>query len=365
METQLRGYKFRIYPNKEQKIIINKILGSCRFVYNHFLAVRRDEWKANKKSISYVDTCKLLTTLKRYDEFSWLKEAENTAMQQSLRDLDKAYKNFFKKKSGYPRFKSKHSHTQSYRTNKHIHLYETKIKLPKLTPIKIKVSRQVSGKIKNATITHTASDKYFVSLCIEEELVYKQNKGNTVGIDVGIKEFYTDSNGNTVNNPKYLKKYEKKLAREQRRLSRKMPRSNNGKKQRIKVAIVYEKITNCRKDFLNKESTKLVHENQMVAIEDLKISNMMKNHKLAKAIADVSWYEFFRQLEYKSVTYNSKIVKIPTYYPSSQTCSVCGYQNPIIKNLAVREWDCPKCNTHHDRDYNAANNILAKSLEIA
>ena len=188
------------------------------------------------------------------------------------------------------------------------------------------------------------------------------NVGGQLGIDVGLKEFFSDSNGNTVANPRTLKKWEKKLAREQRKLSRKMPRSHRRDKQRISVARVHERIANIRQDFLHKLSTKLVRENQTIAIEDLKVKNMMKNHKLAKAIADVSWSEFFRMLEYKAPLYGSKVIRIPTFYPSSQTCHVCGYQNPITKDLSVREWDCPECGHHCDRDVNAAQNILSVAL---
>ena len=366
MDKYTMGYKYRIYPNKTQQELINKTLGCCRFVYNHFLAIRRDEWKANNNSITYSQTSKLLTDLKRREETEWLKEVDAVALQQSLRDLDKSYQNFFKKHSGYPKFKSKHNHAQSYRTQTGknlIRIEGAKIKVPKIGLLKTRLSRLFDGKILNATISHTASDKYYISLCVEQERTIKQNMGNMIGIDVGIKEFYTDSNGNSIDNPRTLQKYSHKLARAQRRLSSKMPRSINHNKQRVRVARIHEHIANIRKDFLHKLSTKLVHENQMIAIEDLKVKNMMQNHKLAKHIGDVSWSEFFRMLEYKAPMHNSKVIHIPTFYPSSQICHDCGYRNKLTKNLAVREWTCPKCNTHHDRDENAAKNILAKALE--
>ena len=370
MEKYTMGFKFRIYPNKTQQQTINCILGCYRFVYNHFLAIRRDEWKANHNSLTYVKTSKLLTDLKKREETSWLKEADSIALQQSLRDLDRAYENFFKKRAKYPRFKTKHSHSQSYRTNNgnkntSIRIVDKKIKLPKVGFVKIKQSRTFEGRILNATVSHTASGKYFVSLCIEmdKEKLMSTNDGKQIGIDVGLKEFYTDSNGNTVANPRILKKLSKKLSREQRRFSHKMPKSRNREKARIRVAKVYERITNIRKDFLHKLSTQLARENQTIAVEHLDIKRMLKNHKFAHSISDVSWGEFFCQLEYKTELHGGELLKIDTFYPSSQICSNCGYQNAEIKNLSIREWVCPKCGAHHDRDVNAAKNILHKALE--
>ena len=364
------GFKFRVYPNCEQQQKINCILGCSRFVYNHFLAIRRDEWKANHNSLTYAKTSNLLTDLKKREDTSWLKEADSVALQQSLRDLDRAYENFFKKRAKYPRFKSKHSYSQSYRTTNsngrtNIRIINKKIKLPKVGFVKIKQSRTFEGRILNATISHTASGKYFVSLCVEmdKEKMISTNAGNQIGIDVGLKEFYTDSNGNTIANPRVLKKLSRKLAREQRRFSSKMPKSKNKEKARIRVARVHEHIANIRKDFLHKLSTRLACENQMVAVKHLNVKGMLKNHKLAKSISDVSWSEFFRQLEYKTELHGGELLRIDAFYPSSQICSNCGYQNPLTKNLGVREWNCPICDTHHDRDINAAKNILHKALE--
>ncbi len=362
------GFKFRIYPNKTQQNLINRTLGCCRFVYNHFLVLRRDEWTANHKSIGCYETQKLLTDLKKNEDFSWLKEADSMALQEALKNLDRAYQNFFDKRSKYPRFKSKHNHMQSYRTRNQsngIRIIGGKIKLPKIGEVKIKQSRTFEGRILNATVSRAASGKYFVSLCVEldKETLIRSNNGGEIGIDVGLKEFCTDSNGSAVENPRVLKRLTRKLIREQRRLSRKMPKSNNRNKARVRVARVHEHIANIRKDFLHKLSTKLVIENQVIAVENLKIKNMMKNHHLAKAIADVSWSEFFRQLEYKAELHGSEILKVDTFYPSSQTCSKCGYQNKETKNLGIRDWTCPACGSHHDRDANAAINILRKAIE--
>ena len=367
MEAYTMGYKFRIYPNKTQENLINRIIGSCRFVYNHFLAVRRDEWQANQHSIGLAESQRLLTDLKRREETNWLKEADSMALQEALKNLDKAYQNFFKKRAKYPRFKSKHAHSQSYRTrnqNNGIRFVGNRIKLPKIGLVRIKRSRDFDGRILNATVSRTAAGKYFVSLCVEQDIenLKHANNGGQIGIDVGLKAFYSDSNGNTVENPRPLHRLEKKLAREQRKLARKMPRSSNREKARIRVARVYEHIANIRKDFLQKVSTQLVRENQTIAVEDLQVKNMLKNHSLAKAISDVSWSEFFRMLEYKSKLYDCEILKVPTFYPSSQICHVCGYQNAGTKDLSVREWTCPQCGAKHDRDINAARNILAKAL---
>ena len=326
----------------------------------------RDEDFEKGNKTGYSQTSAMPTELKKCEDFAFLKVVDSIALQQSLRDLDRGFVNFFQKRAAHPTFKSKHAPHQSYRTinqGDNVRIVGKSIKLPKLGFVKIRQSMEV-GKINNVTIERTPTGKYFAVLNVEFEPQLRQNNGDRIGIDVGIKEFYSDSNGNVVSNPKYLEKSMRKLIREQRKLSRREKNSNNRKKQRVKVALVHEKITNQRNDFLQKQSTMLIRENQTICIEKLKVKNMMRNHKLAQHIASVSWSKFFDMLTYKAIWYGNTIVKVPTMYPSSQTCSCCGHKNPLVKNLAVRVWECPHCHALHDRDTNASINILNKGLQM-
>ncbi|MBQ1305901.1 MAG: IS200/IS605 family element transposase accessory protein TnpB [Erysipelotrichales bacterium] len=361
-----KGIKARLYPTIEQQETLNKTFGSCRFVYNHFLAERVRSYKEDETSLSYNKTAHLLTELKRDEDHLWLNEVDSMALQESLRNLDRAYQNFFKGNAGFPKFHSKHNR-QSYRTRNQgngIRIVGNAVRIPKIGLVKYKGLQPFEGTILNATVSKSASGKYYISLCVEMKETVRTNAGCLIGIDVGIKEFYTDSNGNTVSNPKTYSKHEKKLIREQRRLSRKQRGSNNRNKQRIRVAIQHEKIANIRSDFLHKVTTKLADENQVVCVEELNVKGMLHNHHLAKSISDVSWGEFFRLLDYKTAERGGRVVKVPTFYPSSQTCSNCGYKNPLVKDLAIRQWTCPVCGKTHDRDRNAAINILNKGLEV-
>ncbi len=380
-----KGFKYRIYPTDSQKQMMEQTFGNVRFVYNHFLNMRSEEWKNDHKSIGYNNTSSLLTGLKKEEGYLWLNLSDSMALQESLRDLDRAFQNFFRKNSNYPKFHSKHDR-QSYRTRNQsngIRIEANRIILPKIGKVKIKFSRDIKGRILNATVSRTKTNKYFLSLCCEYEEDIKPNGGGAIGIDVGIKEFYTDSNGAVVENPKYLAKYSRKLLKEQRKLSRmiemnidhytpnkvpvyKKPLSEckNIQKQRLKLAKVHEKISDSRSDFLHKESLKLVKENQIIAVEDLNVKGMVRNHKLAKSINDVSWSEFYRLLEYKAFEYGSAFIKVPRFYASSLTCHVCGYKNILVKDLKIRKWTCPVCGSHHDRDHNAAVNILNEALKI-
>lgn len=362
----LKGFEYCIYPTEYQEELIQKTFGCCRFVYNQALDFRIKQYELGNK-VNYNSTSALLTELKSSEEYKWLNEVDSISLQQSLKDLDRAYQNFFKVHSGFPKFKSKHNNHKSFRSqnvNNNIKIIDNKIKFPKLGLIKIKYSREINGKIKNASIKQTPSGKYFVSIIADVETPNLQNYGCMVGIDVGLKDFYTDSNGNKVGNPNYLRKTAKKLARLQRQLSRKQADSANREKARIQVARYHEKVANQRKDFLHKESTKLVRENQIIAIEDLNVKGMTKNHKLARAINDVSWSTFFSMLEYKAKNYNSKVIKIGRFYASSQTCNCCKSKFSITKDLSVRFWTCFNCGSENDRDLNAAKNILDEALKL-
>lgn len=364
----LKAYKYRLYPNKQQEEQIQKTFGCCRFVYNQTLSYRKEKYEQSKESINKT-SCNNYCNQVLKKEYEWLKEVDKFALTNAIYNMDSAYQKFFKEHSGYPKFKSKRNNKQSYSTNFtnrniEISFENNEIKLPKLKWVKAKIHREFIGIIQSATISQIPSGKYFVSVLVETEHIPMESTGCMIGIDLGIKDLLITSDGEKFENIHTTKKYEDKLAKEQRRLSHKVKGSKNWNKQRIKVARIHEKIHNTRMDNLHKISHKLVCENQVIVSEDLAVSNMVKNHNLAKAISDCGWYELTRQINYKSDWNNRQYIKIGRFTKSSQPCNVCGYINVKTKDLSVREWTCPQCGTVHDRDINAAINILNEGLRI-
>jgi len=374
---RLKAYKFRIYPTEEQEIFFAKTFGCVRKVYNLMLNDRKKAYEEVKNDPSKKMT--FPTPAKYKKEFPFLKEVDSLALANAQLHLDKAYKNFFRDKSvGFPRFKSKKNPVQSYTTNNQngtVALIDSKfIKVPKLKSlVRIKLHRRPKGMIKSATISRHASGKYYISLLCKEEINELPKTNSAIGIDLGITDFAILSDGQKIDNNRFTSKMEKKLKREQRKLSKRallaknkgisLSEAKNYQKQKRKVARLHEKVMNQRTDFLNKLSTEIIKNHDIICIEDLNVKGMLRNHKLARSISDVSWSSFVARLQYKAEWYGREIIKVDTWFPSSQICSECGHKDGK-KSLDIREWTCPICHTHHDRDINASINILTEGLRI-
>ncbi|MBW4500411.1 MAG: IS200/IS605 family element transposase accessory protein TnpB [Scytonema hyalinum WJT4-NPBG1] len=350
-----KAYKFRIYPNNEQSAFLAKCFGCSRFVYNYFLRVTTDAYAESKKSLRYKEWAKLLVKLK--SEFEWLTEVNSQSLQQTLKDLKSAFTRFFKKLGGFPNFK-KRSNRQSFRVPQHFLISENGfLKLPKMTPLKMVIHREILGTPKNVTISKTPSGKYYASIVTELDIAHAPLNGNKIGLDLGLKEFAITSNGEKFENPRYFQKSLPRLKVRQRRLSRKQKGSSNLDKSRLSVAKIHEKVANQRQDYQHKISRKLTCENQAISVESLNIKGMVKNRKLAKHISDVAWGNFLTMLEYKGDIYGCEIRYVDRFFPSSKRCSNCGYIKEDL-TLAIREWQCPECKKVWDRDINAALNLI-------
>ena len=356
-----KAYKFRIYPTKIQIDFLNKQFGAVRFIYNYFLNQRDTQFKETGKSDSYYAQTKALKLMKGQEEFKWLKEINSQTCQQALQCLDAAYLKFFRKETAFPRFKKKKNY-QSFCVPQHFKILEKGIIIPKLkSQIKCKFYREIIGEVKSLTISKTLTGKYFVSILVEQKNEYKQTSEGKIGIDLGIKDFVTLSDGT-----KYsfsVSKKTKKLKKLQHYYSKKQKGSKRKEKLRLRIARLNEKIANSRRDFQHKLSTKLTNEYQTICLETLRVKNMMKNHKLARAIGEASWYSFVNMLQYKGKWKGCDIIQINQFYPSSKTCSRCNWKKENLK-LSERSWICPKCGTIHDRDINAAKNILTYGLSL-
>ena len=372
----LKSIKIQIYPNTVQKEFIAKQLGCCRLIYNKLLDYKKTQYEQNKQSVSLSQLGKYLTNLKKQDEYLFLNDVYSVCLQQSMQDLIKAYDNFFKLHKGYPKFKSKKDTKQSCRFSNVIFKYKCdKINGNRITLIKqlsnilFKCSRKdeiylnhLQKYIQSITLIKSSSEKYYLSICIDYNIIQKEKLDTIIGLDLGIKDFIVDSNGNRYENKHFYKNQENKLKKLNKQLSKKQKGSNNRNKVRIKLAKVYEKIKNQRQNYLHQITSKLVNENQIICIEDLNVKGMLQNHKLAKSIQELSFYEFRRQLEYKCRWYGRQLIIIDRFYPSSKTCHNCGH---IYKGLKLneREWICPHCGKLIDRDYNASLNILDEGLK--
>lgn len=359
-----RAYKFRIYPTPAQENVLRQTLGCCRFVYNWALAQRREAWVNNKESIFYAKSAAAMTKLKSSQEREWLNNVSSVCLQQSLRNLDTAFSRFFKKKSAYPAFKTrKNGGSAQFMTNafrlEGESLFLAKIK----TPLKVQWSRKLSSAPSSCTVSQNAAGQWFVSFLCEEEISKRPTSDAKIGVDVGIESFATLSDGRTFSQPKKIRRLRKKLAKLQRLHSRKKKGSKNRERARKKVARIHQRIADVRKDFLHKLSTKLIRENQAIALEDLAVKNMVRNRKFSRCISEQGWREFRSMLEYKCEWYGRDLLIVDRFYPSSKTCSCCGAKASF--GLETRQWTCGGCGANHQRDVNAAKNILAAGQAVS
>ncbi len=365
-----RAYKFRIYPTREQESLIQRTFGCCRYVFNHFLAERKETYEKTGKSPTFFVQNKGLTVLKHSEETAWLCDPDKHALQNALRDLDTSFQNFFRgvktgRHVGYPKFKSKRDRHRSYRTNGPFRFEEKAVRLPKLGLVKCRISKKIEGRILSATVSQNPSGKYFVSLCCTDvEIEPLPKTGAKAGVDLGVKVLATTSGADIYPNNKRLSKADKQLRRLARALSRKQKGSRNREKARVRLACLQERIANQRRDDIQQATTDLIRKYDVICLENLKAKGMLQNHRLARSVADASFAEFRRQLEYKAAWHGRTVSVIDTFYPSSQLCSNCGFRNSETKDLKVRKWICPECGAIHDRDVNAAINILNEGLRL-
>lgn len=360
------SYKFRLYPTPKQECLILQTFGACRFVWNHYLAARKEAYEREGRTLNYYDCAKDVTRLK--ETFPWLREVDSTALQSSLRDLDRAYQNFFQhlkqgQAPGYPRFKAKHDRRQSYCTRSNIRLADGALQLPKLGSVKCRISKEVKGRILSVTVSRNPAGRYFAALCCTGvEPAPMEQTGAVVGVDLGIRDLAVTSDGAVYPNGRFLAKEQKKLARLQRQLSRKQKGSHNREKARLRLARAYEHIANQRQDALQKLTTELVRQYDVLCIEDISVKETAKTPWMAKLTPDAGWNELRRQLEYKAEWYGKRIVTIDRYYPSTRLCSACGQRNQLLRGKYRERWTCPHCGVVQDSRLNAAKNILQEGL---